>query len=109
MQEFIPSGATWERDSLQTVDPSKNIVNLASGKQISYDYLVVATGIECNFEKIKGVKENLGKNGVCSIYAFDQCEGVFENAQALKGGRAIFTQVFFAGGEARQRTALKTE
>ena len=36
--------------------------------QITYDYLVVALGMELRFDKIKGLTDAIGKNGVCSNY-----------------------------------------
>ena len=36
--------------------------------QITYDYLVVALGLDIRFDKVRGLTETLGKNGVCSNY-----------------------------------------
>ena len=36
--------------------------------QVTYDYLVVALGMDIRFDKVNGLTETLGKNGVCSNY-----------------------------------------
>ena len=36
--------------------------------QITYDYLIVALGLDIRFDKVKGLTDTLGKNGVCSNY-----------------------------------------
>lgn len=34
---------------------------MASGKRVSYDYLIVAAGLQINWGKIKGLKETIGE------------------------------------------------
>ncbi|MDQ6594847.1 hypothetical protein [Bacillus salipaludis] len=40
------------------------------GNKLDYDYLVVAAGIQIDWTKVKGLKESIGKNGVCSNLLF---------------------------------------
>lgn len=77
--------------SVLKVDPEHNVV-VADGKEIKYDFLVVAPGIKLDFEKIPGLKETLGKDGVSSNYSADTVEKTNEFLRAFKGGNAIFTQ-----------------
>jgi sulfide:quinone oxidoreductase len=88
--DFIPKKAEWIREAAQSFDPGHNKVTTASGAVYSYDYLIVCPGIQLNWDAIKGLKENLGKNGVCSNYAFDQASYTFECIKNYKGGPAIF-------------------
>ncbi|KAN0029546.1 hypothetical protein ACTA71_007675 [Dictyostelium dimigraforme] len=91
-KDFIPKGATWIKDSVTIFKPEENIVLTKDGKEIDYDYLVVSTGLELYWDKVKGLKENLGKNGVTSNYSYDSCEKTFEFIKSLKPGNvAIFT------------------
>jgi len=87
----IPKGATWIKDAVRTFSPEANKVTLASGTELSYDYLIVAPGIQLNWGEVKGLKENLGKNGVCSNYDFRYTDYTWECVQNTKSGRAIFT------------------
>ena len=91
--EYIPSGVTWIEDKATGIDPDKNSVTLGSGESVSYDVLVVAAGIQINWDKIPGLKESVGKpgTGVCSNYSYDTVDSTFENIKNLKGGTAIFT------------------
>jgi sulfide:quinone oxidoreductase len=44
---------------------------LSSGESIGFDYLVVATGVQCDWKKVPGLMEALEKgpeSGVCSNY-----------------------------------------
>ena len=87
----IPKGATWIKDAVTAFSPESNKVGLASGKEISYDYMIVAPGIQLNWGEVKGLKENLGKNGVCSNYDFRYADYTWECVQNTKSGKAIFT------------------
>lgn len=87
----IPKGATWLKDAVKTFSPDTNMVTLVSGNKLEYDYLIVAPGIQLNWTEVKGLKENLGKNGVCSNYDFRYADYTWECIQKTKSGRAIFT------------------
>lgn len=40
------------------------------------NYLIVAVGIKLNWKAIKGLNvDQVGKNGICSNYLYDGCEG----------------------------------
>ena len=91
--DYIPSGATWIKDKVQSFDPEKNRVTLEGGESVSYEYLVVAAGIQVNWDKIPGLQESVGKSGsgVVSNYSYDTVESTWETIQATKKGNAIFT------------------
>lgn len=87
----IPSGVTWMKDYAAEFDPDNNIVKTREGKQVSYDYLVVCPGIQIDWNAIAGLKEALGKNGVCSNYSFEGAPYTWETIRNFKGGNALFT------------------
>ena len=88
--EVMPKGVTWIQQSVATFLPDLNQIQLNDGQIIEYQYLVVAAGIQLNWNEIKGLKENLGKNGVCSNYSFENAPYTFECIKNLKNGSAIF-------------------
>lgn len=88
--EVIPNGAKWIREKVVSFEPEQNSITLGSGTKLGYDFLVVAPGIQLNWHEIKGLKETLGKNNVCSNYSFDYAPYTFECISNLKGGKAIF-------------------
>jgi sulfide:quinone oxidoreductase len=87
----IPTGATWIQQMVSGFKPEENKVILADGADLGYDYLIAAPGIQLNWNEVKGLKENLGKNGVCSNYSFETAPYTWECIQNTKGGKSIFT------------------
>jgi sulfide:quinone oxidoreductase len=88
--EVIPSGTTWIRQKATAFQPEQNAITLGDGSTLSYDYLIVAPGIQLNWSEIKGLQETLGKNNVCSNYSFASAPYTFECISKLQGGKAIF-------------------
>ena len=95
--DFLPSGVKLIKDSVVAFDPDNNKVKTAGGEEVSYDYMVVATGLVLNYAAIKGldgvitssgadnavVKEKIGKNGLYSIYFRDGAADTWKGIQAL--------------------------
>lgn len=90
-KDFIPKNCTWIVDAVIAFMPAENKVLCTSGKEISYDYLVVSPGIQLDWDKIKGLKETLGKNNVSSNYLFEFAPKTWEFIKNFKGGTAVFT------------------
>ncbi|CAG8511978.1 2196_t:CDS:2 [Funneliformis caledonium] len=90
-EQVMPSDAVWIKNKVTAIEPNGNLITLKDGQQVKYDYLVVATGIQCNWDKIKGLPESLGKNGVSSNYSESTVEKTWEFIRAFRGGNAIFT------------------
>ena len=91
MADVIPRGATWIRDRVVTFEPDKNEVRTDGGKTLTYNELIVAAGIQLNWDAVKGLSEAIGKGGVCSNYGYDKVSYTWEAIQAFKGGSAVFT------------------
>src|SRR5271156_2937315 len=86
-ESLIPVGVRWIHDAAQAFEPQQN------GDALTYDYLVVCTGVKLDWGKIAGLAETLGKNGVCSNYSPAHATYTWDCLQKLKaGGRAVFTQ-----------------
>jgi len=91
MASVIPRGARWISDSVKEIKAENNRVETVDGRSFEYEVLVVALGLELNYEKIEGCKETLGKNGVVSIYQYDQLDACEKAIDSFSGGKAIFT------------------
>jgi sulfide:quinone oxidoreductase len=87
----IPRGTEWIRKSVETLDPENNLVITDDGEAIGYDVLVVAAGIEIDWDGVKGLKDALGKDGVCSNYSYDHVDYTWKTIENFKGGTALFT------------------
>ena len=88
----IPKKATWIQDAVTEFTPEKNLIKTRDGRTIQYDFLVVCAGIQINWDAITGLKDSIGKEGVCSNYSFETVGSTWENIRNFKGGTAIFTQ-----------------
>ena len=108
--DFVPEGVKIIEDRAIAFDPMKNKLTTAKGQVISYDYLIVATGLQLDFERIKGLEEAgrayssgdnskllkaLGDNGICSIYTAQGATKTWEQmqkyiAQAKSGKKTKF-------------------
>ena len=86
----IPKKASWIKEFVEDIDPESMEVKLKNGDKVSYEYLIVAAGIQMNLDGIEGLKETFGKNGVCSNYV--DPDYTWETLQNFKGGVALFTQ-----------------
>jgi NADH dehydrogenase len=50
-------GARYSRGEMTTIDPEARRIGLADGREISYDYLIIATGVSASHYGIKGAAE----------------------------------------------------
>ncbi|MEN9700657.1 MAG: hypothetical protein RLZZ301_1855 [Bacteroidota bacterium] len=89
-KEVIPEGCTWIQKGVVSFQAAENKITLTDGTELGYEILIVAPGIQLNWDEIKGLKENIGKNGVCSNYSFESAPYTFECISNLKKGNAIF-------------------
>lgn len=91
MRELIPAGVHWVKDAVEQFLPEENAVLTRQGQRLAYDALVVAPGLQINWHLIPGLKESLGRNGVCSNYSYESVSATWAQLEAFKGGRALFT------------------
>lgn len=90
----IPAGVTHYPLAVSRIDPSDNLVKTSAGVDVAYDYLIVAPGLEVDFAGVTGLQEALRdpQSPVSSIYSASTVEKVWSNIQAIRDGKAIFTQ-----------------
>jgi sulfide:quinone oxidoreductase len=91
MKSVIPKDADWIKESVESFNPYQNSIMTLDKNIFTYDYLVVAPGIQVNWARIKGLKETLGKNNVCSNYSYEHVHYTWETIRTFRGGNAIFT------------------
>jgi sulfide:quinone oxidoreductase len=92
MGSLIPKGVHWIKSAVAAFEPATNSVILDGCRVVGYKRLVVAPGLKLDWNKIEGLVETLGRNGVTSNYRYDLAPYTWELVQGLKSGRAIFTQ-----------------
>lgn len=89
--DYIPPGATWIRDAALDIDPVARTVTTRGGLTLGYEQLVMAPGIQLDWQKIDGLEGNLGKDGICSNYSWDTVDSTWKFLEHFEGGNAVFT------------------
>ncbi|WP_298016303.1 FAD/NAD(P)-binding oxidoreductase [uncultured Castellaniella sp.] len=92
LHDCLPDGVRHIAQRVARLLPDERLVELDDGGRVAYDYLVVAAGIQINWDAIDGLAESLGKNGVTSNYRYDLAPYTWELVRQFQGGTAIFTQ-----------------
>lgn len=90
-EDFIPKGVAWLKQRVVSFEPDDNQITLDDGAKIGYDYLIVAPGIQVDWDRIEGLSSALGNGGVCSNYSKDTVEYTWQSIKEFKGGNALFT------------------
>jgi sulfide:quinone oxidoreductase len=91
MADYIPKGVAWVKAKATTVDPANNTISLDNGGTVSYDWLVVAAGIQLDWGRVPGLKETLNSNGVSSNYLVESAEQTWRNVSSMTSGTAVFS------------------
>ncbi len=89
--DVMPKKVKWIKQKVASFQPEANTIVLDNNETVAYQYLIVAPGIQLNWHEIKGLKETLGKNGVCSNYSVELAPYTWECLSHFKGGKALFT------------------
>ncbi|MBT0611676.1 NAD(P)/FAD-dependent oxidoreductase [Campylobacter hyointestinalis] len=94
--DYIPDGIEWIKQNVISLSPSTNIVRFQDGTNHNYDYLVLATGVEYDFETIQGLKNEdvLNDTNISSVYLLNSSIKTNELMQKLanKGGVGLFCE-----------------
>jgi sulfide:quinone oxidoreductase len=95
--DYVPSGTKLIKGSVTSFDPDNNKLTVDGKTEISYDQMIIATGVILNYAAIKGLtgeitstspdnaeaKKTVGKDGVHSIYFQDGSEATWKGIQEL--------------------------
>jgi len=87
----MPAGVSWIQESAGAFEPEQNAVVSTAGNRYTYDWLVVAPGIQLDWHKIDGLEGNLGRLGITSNFLYTSAPYTWELVQGLRKGVALFT------------------
>ncbi|MFW5899533.1 MAG: FAD-dependent oxidoreductase [Jiangellaceae bacterium] len=87
----MPKGVTWIQDRAAEIDAARHEVVLDGGERVRYEQLVVALGIEMDWDAIDGLPEALGRGGVVSNYLPNGAEATWQALRSFDGGTMVFT------------------
>ncbi len=83
--ELLADKVTWLQESVIAFHPEKNSINISKSGEISYDFLVVALGVEYDYESIEGINSDaIGTNGIASVYLNDPLNGSSTGGEITK-------------------------
>lgn len=88
----MPKGTTWIRAGAAAIDPEARTVTLADGQAVEYGALVVAPGLQLNWDGIAGLPQAVGRDGVSSNYAYHLAPATWQFIRDTTSGTAIFGQ-----------------
>jgi len=77
-------GATFIQDEVVNIDAKNNLLELKSGKNESYDYLMVALGAVKDYDAVKGFREY--GYSVCDD---TQAQRLWERVKTFEGGKIV--------------------
>ncbi|MBR9842731.1 MAG: NAD(P)/FAD-dependent oxidoreductase [Rhodobacteraceae bacterium] len=94
--DWLPRGVDLKTEMATNIDPEAKTVALGNGEVLTYDYLVIATGLTLDYDSIEGFEmDMIGKDGVGSLYAGPQYAAKTWEAAgkfAEEGGVGLFTR-----------------
>ncbi|KAF2353447.1 FAD/NAD(P)-binding domain [Trinorchestia longiramus] len=93
MSKVLPKKADWIKQRCVAFDPNNNKLSTDDGKELNYKYLVLALGMQLNYEAIPGLLDALRTpgSGAGSNYSPNYVNQTYESLQQFKSGNAIFT------------------
>lgn len=92
MADVLPNGVSWVQSAVSELLPDEQTLVLDSGQRVTWNNLIVCPGLRLAWEKVEGLQDTLGQNGVTSNYSYEHAAYTWQLVQQLKGGKAIFTQ-----------------
>ncbi|MCF6309985.1 MAG: FAD-dependent oxidoreductase [Sulfurimonas sp.] len=74
--ELLPDNVKWLCESVISFEPKENSIHTDTTGKVSYDFLVVALGVEYDYSRIKGLNATMiGQDGIASVYLNDTIRG----------------------------------
>ncbi|PIB44613.1 pyridine nucleotide-disulfide oxidoreductase [Pseudomonas sp. 2822-15] len=92
LADVLPNGVAWVQAAVAELLPDEQTLVLDNGQRVTWNNLIVCPGLRLAWEKIDGLEQTLGQNGVTSNYSYEHAAYTWQLVQQLKSGKAIFTQ-----------------
>ena len=86
---FLADGIDLVLTEIDRVDPAYKTVLLADGQRLSYDYLVIATGVSPRPDATPGMQGRLWHDRVHEFYSLPGAQALTEAMRRFRGGRLV--------------------
>ena len=87
-KKFIPDGVELITAEIEQVFPEENKVVLGDGRELPYDYLIIATGTTPRPDQTPGMEEHL-RDTVHEFYTYEGTVALGEKLKTWQGGRLV--------------------
>lgn len=88
-RQFLPGRVKVIVSEIDLIEPGESRVILKNGDQVSYDYLIIATGTELRPDEIEGMTEELWRKSIFDFYTIDGAVALSEYLKSWKGGKMV--------------------
>jgi len=88
-KDYIPSDVNQILSAIELIKPEKNQVVLHNGTNLSYDYLIIATGSQIHPEETEGLKEKSWHKNIFDFYTIEGALALANHLKYWRGGRFI--------------------
>src|SRR5436309_921029 len=88
-RKFIPQGVDYLEAQVDRIDADKNLVRLASGAEVDYDLLIIATGAKTAPSQTEGMLGSDWRKRVFDFYTFEGALALRNALREFKGGRLV--------------------
>ena len=90
-ESVMPKGVTWHRDAATAINPDSKTVTLSSGRDLTYEHLVVCPGIQKNWDGIPGLQSAYDSLYAATNYSLDLAVKAWRLLSMLRSGTVVFT------------------
>ncbi len=88
-RELISDGIEYVEAEIDRVSAEDNLVHLADGSSLAYDYLVIATGTSPRPEETEGMAGDEFRKTVHEFYTYEGAVALAEKLATWEGGRLV--------------------
>lgn len=87
--DFLPSGIEVIFSEIDKVEADENKVLLKDGKQLAYDFLIIATGTQTYPEETPGLKDKLWYKDIFDFYTIEGAVALQKHLKYWEGGKLV--------------------
>lgn len=86
---FIDDGIVFEMGDVEIVEPDAKVVRLVDGRELTYDFLVIATGAHPRPDMTEGTLSDQWHASVGEFYTLEGAMALREQAFKWRGGKLV--------------------
>ncbi|MFH6602665.1 NAD(P)/FAD-dependent oxidoreductase [Maribacter algicola] len=88
-KKFIPKAVDYINEKIERIVPEENNVQLANGKVLAYDILIIATGTDIAPEEVEGMKGPKWHENIFDFYTYKGAKALRNKLREWEGGKLV--------------------